>query len=514
MENNEPPVVDDHTVEENDAIVEETKDLDIERVQQENYDDYKVDPTSDNRAIDPEKDSENIIMPTAIYSEIVELLKNINEFNKEKFREKFSEDDNIALGINIESLDKTNTEDMLSEPLNDPAMVNNVSYGSKDLSIRPLPINSKGRALNGDAAIARIASVLGVGETTQVPLWHSGFWVTLKPIKDIDFINLELQLTNNQITLGRDTNSLVFSNYSVVFNRILSEFIVKNIQNATIDISPDEDIRKYIKVQDYYILVLGVLYSMYPKGYTLTRSCVNSIVLDENETPLCSATVSSKVDFRKLSWVNKKAIDKKHLEHMSKRNPNSASIDSVIEYQNTLYINKNKDVRVKTTDGVELTISLNMPNLFDYVDNGELWINNIIKSSESLFTDTTDPDEKNRIVNENTAAVVLGIYNIYVTKITTDDGGVIEGRSEINGSIDILSGDERILEKFITEVKEYINKNTIAVVGLPNYECPACKQQQREDDGSVFKEIVPVNVVESFFDLCVLKALKARSRNI
>ena len=491
----------------------------IDTVAQEDtvVDTATVDPTSDVKDLDKNDKSlpEALMFPTALYSEMVKLLENVNKLTREQFKAKFSENDNDALGINIESMRYTNTEDMLAEPLNDSDMGNSIKYAGKDLSIRPLPINSKGKALNGDAAIARLSSALGIGETTQIPLWHSGFWVTLKPIKDIDFINLELQLTNNQIILGRDTNSLVFSNYSVVFNRIISDFIVNNIQNSTLDIPADEDIRKYIKVQDYYMLVLGVLYSMFPGGYTLTRTCINSNFVDENDVPKCSAAVSAKVDFRKLAWVNRKAIDKAHLELMSKRNPNVSSIDSVIDYQDTLYVNKEQLIKLTTSSGVKINLSVKTPSLADYVDNGELWINNIIKNSESVFTESADEEEKNRIVNENTSAVILGIYNIYVSKITMDDDSTIEGRSEIDDSLGLLSGDVKILEDLINGVKEYINKNTIAIPGLPNYECAACGELQKgEDTYKPFKEIIPINVVESFFDLCVLKALKAKSRSI
>ena len=483
-------------------------------------DDYKsVDMIKDIHVIDIDNsdNKESIIMPSGTYNKITEMLESVNKLTKAEAKSRLYEKTLIALGTNIDSMRVTNTENMLVDTVNQEGFTNNMHYGSKELRIRPLPINSNGKALNGDAAIARLASVLGVGETTQVLLWHSGFWVTIKPIKEIDYINLEMQLSNNQISLGRDTNSLIFSNYSVVFIRILTDFIINNIQNYTLDISPDANIRNYIKVQDIYLLATGVLHNMHPNGYNLSKTCANSNNTDpETHVPLCSNIMSGKINFELLINVNRKALTTEHLKHVSKRNPNSVTLDEVLEYQNTLHVNKPKQVKITTVNGAAITLEICTPTLQQYIDNGEYWINSIIRNSEAIFTDTTTLDDKNRIINETSASVILNIYNIYVNKIMLEDGSSISGRADIDDSLGILSADLNVLKELIEAIKSYINTNTIAVAGIPNYVCPACNEEQLKDKKVplAFKEIIPINVVESFFDLCVLRVNKAKSRSI
>jgi len=493
-------------------VTEEVTESTEEEINQ--YDEHKTNPIEEEKDIDPKEAEEYLPFPSTLYSKLVDALEKINSLTKEEFNNKYTERDAHVLKLNVDSTDYTNTEDMLAEPLNkEDGFINSVSYGSKELMIRPLPVNSAGKALNGDAAIARIASILGVGEVTQVPLWHSGFWVTLKPIKDVELINLDIMLTNNQIQLGRDTNTLIFSNYSVVFNRIITNFIVNHIQNTTLDLPAGEDIRKYIAVQDLYTLVNALLYSMYPKGHILTRTCSNTTVIDpETKKPKCDKVISGKIDFRKLLWVNRKGLSKEHMKIMSSRNPNSVTIDDVLEYQNTLSINKQRTKKFTTTSGSVLEVVFKSPTLAEYIDNGEMWVNNVIKSCESMFTDTTDDEERNMIIDNVTATMVLGVYNVYVDKIVLEDGSYID---DIDDALSVLSTDNKLLKEFLEEVKDYINSNNISIIGIPDYTCSGCKESQiKEDKKGPFKQMIPINVLESFFSLCVLRIMKAQENRI
>ena len=69
--------------------------------------------------------------------------------------------------------------------------------------------------MSKSASIAIFNAILNVGEVVQVPLWHSGFWVTLRPIKERDIINLNVILKNNVVEMGRYSNTLVYTNYNV-----------------------------------------------------------------------------------------------------------------------------------------------------------------------------------------------------------------------------------------------------------------------------------------------------------
>jgi len=488
-----------------------------------------VSPVSDEKKYNSGENTDlpNLVFPSVVISKLMKTLEDISKITKETYERSNNTGDAVSLGINVDSTEFTNTEDMLYTSLNADGVSNKPSYTGKDLGIRPLPVKSSGKPLNGDAAIARIASALGIGEVTQVPLWHSGFWVTLKPIKEIDLINLELELTNNQINLGRDTNSLVYSNYQVVLNRIIANFVLDNIENTTLDTqSLQGNLLDYIQVQDFNILVNGLLYSMYPNGYPLVRTCSNSIVMVDNK-PKCNYVVSGNVDFKKMLYVNRPVLSKYHFIQMSKRNPNTVTLDDVIDYQKTLNAGllgyKQSDdenigdseygeysVSYKIPNGTIFKFYLKTPSLLGYIDAGEQWISDIIKKSEEIFTDATTDAEKNRIINDTTATVIGGIYNSYISKIVINDVDVVE---DIDSGLGMLTSDPELLEFLIDSVKDFINKTTVAAVGIPNYTCPKCKELQIENNENSFSDIIPINVTESFFALCVLKVQKVRSRN-
>ena len=124
---------------------------------------------------------------------------------------------------------------------------------------------------------------MGVGEVTQIPLWHSGFWITIRPPKSSDVINIEYELAKNVINLGRQTNTLVFSNSSVLFNKIVAEYILKHISETSLKLPADEDLLDYIDVRDLNLMVIGMIASMYPRSIPITKSCINSTVIEDNK---------------------------------------------------------------------------------------------------------------------------------------------------------------------------------------------------------------------------------------
>ena len=66
-----------------------------------------------------------------------------------------------------------------------------------------------------------------------------------------------------------------------------------------------------------------------------------------------------------------------------------------------------------------------------------------------------------------------------------------------------------------TLLKNYLDEYAIAIVGTPNYICPACKEPQKkvkEGDTNPFRNIIPMNVLENFFDLSSLVELKVATR--
>jgi hypothetical protein len=368
--------------------------------------------------------------------------------------------------------------------------------------------------MTGSAAVARFSSALGIGENSNIPLWHSGMWVTIKPPKDTDIINLEIALANNEIKVGKDTNTLVYSNYSVVFNRIVTDFIVSNIITTSVKIPDDVDIRELIKIQDLYTLIVGLVSTIYPDGYPIIRNCKNTLEF-VNEIPVCDFTVSADIDPMKLLWVNKKALTPKALEHMSNKRPDTTTIAQVKEYQLSLDAAKEEVINITGSNDETFKMTIQTPTLATYIDRGEEWIENISLKSEELFTEGDSDEVKNKKISDVLSAVVLGVYNTYITKTELEDGSVVTDKATLNSILDLLSSDEKILNTFIDEIKKYIDVKAISVIATPAYVCPKCKADNVNTTANkAFEEFLPVNVLEHFFDLGALRTSKIRRRNI
>jgi hypothetical protein len=289
------------------------------------------------------------------------------------------------------------------------------------------------------------------------------------------------------------------------------EFIEKHIANTSLDLQ-GRDIREFIKVQDLQPLVLGLIKAMKPNGYAFTKTCINSLELDEQGTPKCNFTVTGTVDPEKMLWVNTAALTEKMISHMSKRAPKTVSIDEVIEYQKNLQVNNDKIVSIKDDIGNSYNFKLSIPSLETYINSGEEWVLKVNKLIVDAVTDNKNEDE-DEIFNRILKTVILGIYKHFITEVEFSDHTIVKDKDTLSELIEVMSASDVLVNSLIAEIRKYIDDYAIAVVGTTNYVCPACGSVQREDDGTVLRNIIPLDVVKNFFDLSALKVAKIERRS-
>ena len=116
--------------------------------------------------------------------------------------------------------------------------------GSKLHAVNPTmnPPGANGKKLTGEAAVIRIQSMIGLGGVVHIPLWHSGFWVTIKTPTDLQLIDLHEQTLQGKIEAGRNMFGLGFSNDLVylmepVMNLFCILSILENGENWTYSIT-------------------------------------------------------------------------------------------------------------------------------------------------------------------------------------------------------------------------------------------------------------------------------------
>lgn len=483
--------------------------------------DFKNIDTDINKFDEDSDEVSAVILPSSVYKDIYSAIKVLDSISDKETIDSLNDTDKLAIGLVNAGIRFTVKQNTLVDALRkeEAKWTQTPSYADKALEIRELAMGgksgAKGGKLRGPAAVAKFYKQLGLGGLIQVPLWHSGFWITLKPIKESELLNLEMMLANNQITLGRETNTLIFSNYSVVFVRIITEFITRHIQSSTLKLNNINEVAKHIKLQDLYILVNGLIQSIYLKGFKDVRPCIKSLELDEFNKPKCNHIITSTIDPKKLLWVDKNQLNDKHMEIMVNRSPDTVSIDQVREYQATLEVNKTKSIEIPTENNSKMFIELETPYLNKHIEQGEVWINSIIELTEKLFTEDLTLEEKNIRIKTSSKMVLLGAYNHFFKKITYEDGSFVNDRDDIDALLEGLVSDKVAFKFILKEIKTYINNNTMAIVAIPNYICPSCSTEQGSDElPKSFKDLIPINVLETFFDLSTLKTSEVSERNM
>lgn len=398
-------------------------------------------------------------------------------------------------------------------PENTDDMVNDVRYSDKTLNTSGVHFKQKDK-MSKSASIAIFNAILNVGEVVQVPLWHSGFWVTLRPIKERDIINLNIILKNNVVEMGRYSNTLVYTNYNVMYAKIITDFIRENIVDYSINIDSTDDIRSYIKIEDLNILINGLVSSMYPNGYDISRACQNSLIFTDPNTKetKCDYTSIVRIDPKKLLWVNKRLLTDKMLIQMSKKSSKSVSVDEVKEYQRLLYGNKSVNtLEIETENKDKIYIELQSPDILSHCNKGEEWIDLLVEENDKNLIANKDTNIKNQRLLDLVYASKVGLYRSFIKAIKVNENIVSEDQDTIDNFIDIMSASQDIVTKLFDHMTKYKNNTTIALIATPAYTCPNCKHYNNATDPvNDFEQLVPLDIISVFFDLCDIRQEKHR----
>lgn len=385
--------------------------------------------------------------------------------------------------------------------------VNHIEYADKTLMPRSVNLRTCRGELSGSMAMNLFRNKISIGEIVQVPLWHSGFWISIKPPTQAEIIQLQDSIAHNEVNIGFETNSFVYSNYSVVLTRILINFIIEHIAECSFEIPPGENIRDYILINDYYPMLLGLLSTIHPRGISIIQNCKNSLTLNEDQKPSCSFVMTAQCDPKKMLWVDRSILKDQYINSvMSTRGANKINKDTVLEYQRRISNLTSKDITVKASNGVPITLTLAVPNINRLVIEGERWVSDIVTMTENAFDGKESKEEKSNRLTAMMRITILGIYNAFVTSIYTDKGTEDETSTKdpvaILSNLSDMSGDDEILVNLLKEIREYIDSTTIALVGIPNYTCPECNKDQNDhkDKEDKFHGFIPIDVPTYFFD--------------
>jgi len=482
MENNKQPEV---KIEGIKASTEEKSDAILDTPESEIEDDFLFDYEEVDISTLKGR-GENRILPSASKKKLVKFSSELDRDNfvKEKAETK------ATVSLALESEEYINPEDVGYRKLNSN-MTNDPMF--EDVSIKAKDLNIKKRVKSSKAALMKLGQKAGIGSNIHIPLHHSGFWVTYAPLTDEEIINLELEIISELARVGKETTSLVFSNYSVIFAEVLLKHFKEKIIESTLKLDDEDDIYDYLNINDIYTIGLYMAKSMYPNGFQAVIPCSNVTSFNDDNVPKCSYKASVKVDLGELLWVDESKLSTEHRKQMSKKMPRSLTTDDVLKYQETLPTSG--EVTKTFSDGDdEVSIILGPVSANTYIESGQDFIDDLRDKAVDLIKKNKQLDNTDKAERVILNGIYLNVYNHYIKGIPVDDA-VISEPNDVREALVKLTSNHTMAKDIMSTIRDYIDESLISIVGVPNFICPNCKTKQVE------KEIIPLAVYEYFFIL-------------
>jgi hypothetical protein len=340
--------------------------------------------------------------------------------------------------------------------------------------------------------VLRIRNEMGLGSLVQIPLWHSGIWVTLKTPTDSALLELEQRMAMEKVTLGRASNGMVFSSAEVYTKSHLVDFIFDHIYSVTLDSKEPDVLRSVILDTDYPQLVWGMALAIYPAGYPLMQPCVAN-------PDTCDHVVEALINLARISWVDRSKFSNSQKVHMLNRTkPNS--LEKVEAYQKEFTTKIRGQIEVHPT----VFLRLRVPTLAESQAIGYEWVEQILNTTQKAFGMRMADGAREQYVQQQALITSLRQYGHWFDAvIRTKDGEeeeVIDDRNSVDEIITMLTSDEEKTRMVYRTVRDYIDSASLSMIAIPKYKCPSC-QGEPSEEYLQHPKLIPLDVVQVFFTL-------------
>lgn len=372
-------------------------------------------------------------------------------------------------------------------------------YGDRPLTIaQPKIMDDDGPLLTGKRGMMRINAILGRGSIVQIPLWHSGFWLTLRKPEEIELLDTYDRILDNKILFGRNSNGLAFANHAVIDNGAVVDLAMRCLYETTVgDVLNEAELRSLIKAPDIHLLAHGLACAMYPRGFQFERS-----ILDPNGVK--TVVVQENLNVGALLWVDRNSLDDWQITHMAKRKTGSMTKETVKAYTDRFVRGAAKPVSLTP----ELGVTLRVPSIDEYMNAGQLWIDELMANVNDAFTQDLSARQKANMVLARAKATSMRQYVHWIESLDVPSlNKRMEGRDDIADTVSNLSSDDVIRNKYYELMKEYINGSTVALIGVPQV-------HPLEQDQVLprYENIIPIDPISVFFSLLSQKIQQIQMR--
>lgn len=358
-----------------------------------------------------------------------------------------------------------------------------------------------GSALSGERAMMKARAVFGLGALVQIPLWHTGIWVSIKAPEDGALLELNRRMAREKAELGRLTNGAVFSNSMVYTNSILVNFALQHVYESTVADSSPQALKQRIKVTDLPTLVWGLVCAIYPNGYPYARACLNRD---------CEEVIKANLEIPRLAWTDNDLLTEWQRRHMQRRTVR-VSEEDLERYQ--------REHRVGGPRGVggvddDVFYEMSVPTLQQYEDSGYAWVDGISQQMEKAFGVELKGQERAQYIADQARISATRQYAHWISNMRLGDEEIAQERDTLESIVGLMTGRKDLAEAFFKNVRTYIDDSTLSHIALPKHSCPKCETDQTPKNGEAQHPwLIPLDVGKVFFTLLDQHITKALARN-
>ena len=354
--------------------------------------------------------------------------------------------------------------------------------------------NVKNTELKGDVALFKALSFLGIGDTLDAILPHSGFWVKITPPSDIDRIAFTRRISRIKVEHGRATSGLTFTNSSAVINKELFNFILNHITEGSVKGIGLDSLVKMIVPEDMRILAWQFARTFLPKGFIFSHDCMHFLTGCNNRE-----SVLASID--KMLYIDNAKLTERQIEIIGLVTPRSITIEEYEEYHQEWKWKKYANV-----DLGNISFTFTSSSLEEHFQDGTDWVNNIGHRVNRALAESKGSLDEMSVIDEMLVATNLRNYSHYVEEIRLGAGVVYRDRATVRKVLESLSAVPEIASRFEEEFMKWRRHVTVALVGIPEYECPSChKLNIVELKDTDITKIIPIDVMGVFFLMLTTK---------
>lgn len=400
-----------------------------------------------------------------------------------------------------ESVETTNIRDVFQDSLNREGADYRQAIDSEKYPLCAGVPNlryNEGEKVSGMRAVNRVRSLLGLGTVVQIPLWHSGFWITIKAPSESSLLELQRRLIESKVNLGRSTHGLIFANTSSYIANWLVDFVIAHTYDTTLK-NPEINLKKYIRVLDLPTVIWGLATTIWPNGFQYARACVA-------DPEKCKNVEKEKINLNKLLWPDRSQLTEWQISHMANRSGSSMSDESVQRYQDEFLIGKGRKVEITS----DISINLKVPSIEEYLVAGNKWIEAIIQQVDGTLAEDDSDIVRDIAITQLGKASSMRQYVHWIESIDAG-GSIIDDNESIEQVIDSMSVVDDVRTIYYKEIIKYINDSTMAVIAIPAFTCPKCGGENKSDLPR-FPNLIPIDVMSSFFTLLVQMLARINQR--